>query len=86
VSADVVYATAVFVAVRRLPGRLVPLHLSFLARLAVGVAAAAAVGVLVPASDAVAASLAAAVFAAACVIQRMVPVDVWSAIPRTNRA
>jgi O-antigen/teichoic acid export membrane protein len=86
VAADVVYAAAVFVAVRRLPGRPVPLHLSFLARLAVAVAAAAAVGVLVPASDAVAATLAAAVFAAACVIQRMVPVDVWSAIPRLNRA
>jgi hypothetical protein len=76
----------VFVAIRRLPGRPVPLNTSFLARFGLALAAGAATGLAIPATDAVAAAVAAAVFAAACVVQRLVPVDVWSAIPRPGRA
>jgi O-antigen/teichoic acid export membrane protein len=86
VVADVAYATAVFLAIRRLPGQPTPLHGAFLGRLAIAFGAAALAGVAIPASDAVAATVAAAVFAAGCVLQRMVPVDVWSAIPRPGRA
>jgi O-antigen/teichoic acid export membrane protein len=86
VGADVVYATAVFLAIRRLPGRPVPLHGGFLARFAVAICAAIAVGLLLPVGDEAAAGAAAVVFAAACGLQRMVPVDVWSAIPRPRRA
>jgi hypothetical protein len=83
--ADVAYATAVFVAIRRLPGQPTPLNSRFLARLALAFGVAALAGVAIPASDAVAAVVAATLFAAACVVQRMVPVDVWSAIPRPGR-
>jgi O-antigen/teichoic acid export membrane protein len=86
VLADVAYATAVFVAIRRLPGHPVPLHGRFLARLALAIAAATATGLATPGPDEVAAGLAAAVFALGCVMQRLVPVDVWSAIPRLGRA
>ena len=86
VVADVVYATAVFVAIRRLPGQPTPLNGRFLARLAVAFGVAALAGVAIPASDAVAAAVAATLFAAACIALRMVPVDVWSAIPRPGRA
>jgi O-antigen/teichoic acid export membrane protein len=86
VVADVAYATAVFVAIRRLPGQPTPLNSRFLGRLALAFGVAALAGVAIPASDAVAAVVAATLFAAACVVQRMVPVDVWSAIPRPGRA
>jgi hypothetical protein len=76
----------VFLAIRGLPGRPVALQGRFLARFAVAISAAIAVGLLLPVSDAVAAAAAAAVFATACALQRMVPVDVWSAIPTPRRA
>jgi len=86
VVADVAYALSVFIAVRRLPGRPSPLNWSFLGRFGIALAAALAVGLAVPGTDAVAAAAAGAVFLAACVIQRMVPVDVWSAMPGVGRA
>jgi O-antigen/teichoic acid export membrane protein len=86
VVADVAYATAVFVAIRRLPGHPVPLHGRFLARLALALGAATAIGLALPGPDEVAAVVAAAVFAAGCIVQRLVPVDVWSAIPSFRRA
>ena len=86
VAADIVYATAVYVAIRGLPEQPSPLNGRFLARLALAFAAALAAGLLVPGPDEVAAALAAVVFATLCIVQRLVPVDVWSAIPRTRRA
>jgi O-antigen/teichoic acid export membrane protein len=86
VIADVTYATAVFLAIRRLPGRPVPLNGRFLARLALAAAVAAFAGLAVPGSDAVAGAVATVVFGAACLLQRMIPVDVWSAIPRPSRS
>jgi hypothetical protein len=58
----------------------------FTVRLGLAFAAALAVGLLVPGPDEVAAALAALVFAAGCILQRLVPVDVWSALPSTRRA
>jgi O-antigen/teichoic acid export membrane protein len=81
VAADLAYATALFIAVRRMPGRPVPVHLGFCGRLVV--AAGAAIGVGLAAwslPDAVAAALAGLVFAAGAVVLRMVPVDVYNAI------
>ena len=86
VAADVVYATVVYFAIRGLPGRPVPLSGRFAARIALAFAAALAAGLLVPGPDEVAASVAAIVFAAGCIAQRLVPVDVWSAIPGRRRA
>jgi O-antigen/teichoic acid export membrane protein len=86
VIADVAYATAVFFAIRRLPGHLVPLAGRFLARLALASVAAIAVGLALPGPDEVVAVVAAAVFAAGCIVQRLVPVDVWSALPSFRRA
>jgi O-antigen/teichoic acid export membrane protein len=86
VAADVVYAAAVYVAIRALPGRPAPVNGRFVARLALAFAPALAAGLLVPGPDELAAALAAAVFAAGCIVQRLVPVDVWSAIPRMRRA
>jgi O-antigen/teichoic acid export membrane protein len=86
VVADLAYATAVFVAIRGLPGHPVPLHGRFLARLALACVAGTAVGLAIPGPDEVAAVLAATVFAACCIGQRLVPVDVWSAIPGLRRA
>jgi O-antigen/teichoic acid export membrane protein len=86
VVADVAYATAVFVAIRRLPGRPSPLSRVFLVRLAVAFSISVAVGLVLPASDAVAAVVSAALFAAGCVVQRLVPIDVWSAVPRLGRS
>jgi O-antigen/teichoic acid export membrane protein len=85
VIADVVYATAVYLAIRRLPGQPTPIHGPFLVRLIGALGAAAAVGLLVPLPQLPAAILAAAVFASLCVAMRMVPVDVWRAIPRFGR-
>lgn len=86
VVADVAYATAVFVAIRRLPGHPVPVHGRFLTRLALALAAATAIGLALPGPDEVVAVVAAMVFAAGCIVQRLVPVDVWSAIPGLRRA
>jgi O-antigen/teichoic acid export membrane protein len=86
VVADVAYAGSLFLAIHALPGRPTPLHRDFLLRLAAAGAASVAIGLLLPGSDAVVAAVAAAVFAGACVALRMVPVDVWSAIPRPGRA
>jgi O-antigen/teichoic acid export membrane protein len=86
VVADVAYAAAVFFAIRRLPGHLVPLAGRFLARLALASVAAIAVGLALPGPDEVVAVVAAAVFAAGCIVQRLVPVDVWSALPSFRRA
>lgn len=85
VVADVAYATAVFFAIRRLPGHLVPLDGRFLARLALAFVAAIAVGLALPGPDEVVAVVVAAVFAAGCIVQRLVPVDVWSALPSFRR-
>jgi hypothetical protein len=82
----VAYATAVFVAIRRLPGHPLPVHGRFLARLALALAAATAIGLALPGPDEVVAVAAAMVFAAGCIVQRLVPVDVWSAIPSLRRA
>jgi O-antigen/teichoic acid export membrane protein len=86
VVADVAYATAVFVAIRRLPGRPVPMGGRFLVRLALALVAATAIGLALPGPDEVVALVAAIVFAAGCIVQRLVPVDVWSAIPSLRRA
>jgi O-antigen/teichoic acid export membrane protein len=86
VVADVAYATAVFVAIRRLPGHPVPVHGRFLARLALALAAASAIGLALPGPDEVVAAVAAMVFSVGCIVQRLVPVDVWSAIPSLRRA
>jgi hypothetical protein len=58
----------------------------FLARVALAFAAALAAGLVVPGPDELAATLAGTIFAAGCIVQRLVPVDVWSAIPRMRRA
>jgi O-antigen/teichoic acid export membrane protein len=86
VVADVAYATAVFVAIRRLPGHPVPVDGRFLARLALALAAASAIGLALPGPDEVVAAVAAMVFSVGCIVQRLVPVDVWSAIPSLRRA
>jgi len=86
VLADVVYVAAVFLAIRALPGRPSPLNAPFLARLAGAFAVAVGAGLAVPGGDAVAAAAAAATFVLACLVLRMVPIDVWSAIPRLGRA
>jgi O-antigen/teichoic acid export membrane protein len=86
VVADVAYALSVFLAVRRLPGRPSPLNPSFLRRFALALAVALAAGLAAPGTDAVATTVTGVVFAAACVVQRMIPVDVWSAIPGVGRA
>jgi O-antigen/teichoic acid export membrane protein len=85
VVADVAYAGSLFLAIRGLPGRPTPLNRGFLLRLAGASGAAIVVGLALPGSDAVVAAVAAVVFAGACVALRMVPVDVWSAIPRPGR-
>ena len=86
VIADVAYTGSLFLAIRGLPGKPTPVHRSFLLRLAAAGGAAVLVGLALPASDAVVAAVAAIVFAGACIALRMVPVDVWSAIPRPGRA
>jgi len=86
VIADVAYAAAVFVAIRRLPGRPVPLHLRFLGRLATALGVAAAAGLLLPLTAGEAGVVSAVVFAGLCVALRMVPVDIWTAIPWPRRA
>jgi O-antigen/teichoic acid export membrane protein len=82
VVADVVYASAAYIAVRRLPGRPTPLHLSFALRwvaiVAVSLGAAVASGL--PA--AVGAAIAAVIFVALAMLLRMVPIDFYTAIPR----
>jgi len=85
VLADVVYVAAVFLAIRALPGRPSPLNAPFLARLAGAFAVSVAAGLAVPGGDAVAAAAAAATFVLAYLVLRMVPIDVWSAIPRLGR-
>ena len=85
VLADVVYVAAVFLAIRALPGRPSPLNAPFLARLAGAFAVSVAAGLAVPGGDAVAAAAAAVAFVLACLGLRMVPIDVWSAIPRLGR-
>jgi O-antigen/teichoic acid export membrane protein len=86
VAADVVYASAVYLAVRRLPGPLVPLHLGYCARLVVVAGGALAAGWFSGLPDALAATLAAVVFVVLAVVLRMVPVDLYAAIPRPRRA
>jgi len=86
VAADVAYATAVFIAIRRLPGRPVPVHRRFLARILAVFAAAVAAGLIVPGGDVVEATTAAVVFTFGCGALRLVPVDVWSALPALRRA
>jgi O-antigen/teichoic acid export membrane protein len=86
VVADVAYATAVFVAIRRLKDRPVPVPLGFCGRLAV--AAGVSLGVGLAASglpDAVTATVAALVFIALAVALRTVPPDVYTAL-RIRRA
>ncbi len=85
VLADIVFATAVFLAVRALPGKPSPLNAAFLARFAAAFAVAGAAGLAVPGGDAVAAAAAAVTFVLACLVARMVPIDVWTAIPRPGR-
>jgi O-antigen/teichoic acid export membrane protein len=86
VVADLAYATAVFVAIRRLPGRPTPLNRSFLARIALVCALAVGAGLAVHGLGAVASAAAAAtVLVAGCIALRLVPVDVWSAVPRMRR-
>ena len=86
VVADVAYATSVFLAIRRLPGHPNALNRGFVVRLAIASGAAILAGVAVPGTDAVAAAAAALLFAVACLALRMIPIDVWSAIPRLGRA
>jgi O-antigen/teichoic acid export membrane protein len=86
VVADLAYATAVFLAIRRLPGRPTPLNRSFLARIALVCALAVGAGLAVHGLGAVASAAAAAtVLVAGCIALRLVPVDVWSALPRMRR-
>ncbi|HEX7300713.1 MAG TPA: oligosaccharide flippase family protein [Solirubrobacteraceae bacterium] len=85
VLADVVYATAVYVAVRRLPGRPVPVHRGFCARLVVVIAVALGAGWASGLPDALAAVVAATVFVTLAAVLRMVPVDFYTAIPRPWR-
>jgi O-antigen/teichoic acid export membrane protein len=85
VCADVVYASAIYIAIRHLPGRPAPLHLGFCARLVVSIAVALGAGVASGLPDALAATLAAVIFAGLAVTLRMVPIDVYTAIPRPWR-
>jgi O-antigen/teichoic acid export membrane protein len=81
VVADVVYAAAIFVALRRLEGRPAPVPLGFCGRLVVATGVAVGVGFAASAlPDAVAATIAALVFAGVAAALRMVPVDVYSAL------
>ncbi len=81
VIADVVYASAAYLAVRGLRGRPVALHGRFFARwlLTTALALGAGVGSGLPA--ALAAALAALVYIALAALLRMVPVDFYTAIP-----
>ena len=81
VVADLAYATAVFVAIRRLRGKPVPVPLAFCGRLAV--ATGVAVGVGFAASglpDAVTTTIAALVFVGLAIALRTVPPDVYTAL------
>jgi O-antigen/teichoic acid export membrane protein len=85
VIADVVYAGAAYVAIRRLPGRPVALHGRFLVRWLAIVAIALGAGVASGLPDALAAILAAAVFVSLAALARLVPIDFYTAIPRPRR-
>ena len=86
VVADLAYATAVFVAIRHLKGRPVPVPLSFCWRLAIATGVSLAVGVAaLGLPDAVTTTLAALVFSGLAVALRTVPPDVYSAL-RIRRA
>ena len=81
VVADLAYAGAVFVAIRRLPDRPVPVPLGFCARLALATALSLAVGLAaLGLPDAVTATLAALVFAGLAVALRIVPPDIYAAL------
>jgi O-antigen/teichoic acid export membrane protein len=84
VVADVVYAASLFIAIRRLRDRPVPLPLEWCGRLAIATATAAGVGLAVwgPLPDAVTAAISAFAFAGLAVALRMVPLDVYAALRR----
>jgi hypothetical protein len=84
--ADLAYATAVFVAIRRLRDRPVPVPLSFCGRLAIATGVSLGVGVAaLGLPDAVTTTVAALVFTGLAVALRTVPPDVYSAL-RLRRA
>jgi O-antigen/teichoic acid export membrane protein len=86
VVADVAYLAAVFVAIRRLRDRPVPVPPAFCLRLAIATGISLAIGAVALAlPDAVTATVAAAVFVVLAVALRTVPPDVYSAL-RIRRA
>jgi O-antigen/teichoic acid export membrane protein len=87
VVADVAYVAAVFVSIRRLRGRPVPVPLAFCGRLALATGVAVAVGFAASAlPDAVTATIAALVFAGLALAMRMVPPDFYTALPIRRRS
>jgi O-antigen/teichoic acid export membrane protein len=81
VVADVGYATAVFVAIRRLRGRPVPVPLGFCGRLAVATGVSLGLGFAASGlPDAVTATVAALVFVGLVLALRMVPPDIYTAL------
>jgi O-antigen/teichoic acid export membrane protein len=86
VVADVIYASAVHVAVRHLPGPLAPLRLGYCVRLVIAVTCALGAGWVSGLPDALAAGLAAGVFVGLAIALRMVPIDLYAALQRPGRA
>jgi len=89
VLADVVYVTAVFLSIRRLRGRPVPVSLGFCGRLALATGVAFGLGgAFSGLPDAVTATLAAFAFAGVAAALGLVPLDVYAAlrIRRPRRA
>jgi O-antigen/teichoic acid export membrane protein len=81
VVADLAYVSAVFVAIRRLRGRPVPVELGYCGRLLVATGAAAGLGVAALAlPDAVTAAIAALVFLPLAVALKLVPPDIYAAL------
>ncbi|MEA2276718.1 MAG: hypothetical protein QOC78_1678 [Solirubrobacteraceae bacterium] len=85
VLADVAYATAVYVAVRRLPGRLVPVQLWFCVRVVAVVACALGAARLSGLPDVAQAMLGGAIVVALAGALRMVPIDLYAALPGRRR-
>ncbi len=81
VVADLAYATAVFVAIRRLRGKPVPVPLAFCGRLAIATGVAVGVGfAALGLPDAVTTTIAALVFVGLALALRTVPPDVFTAL------
>lgn len=87
VVADLVYVTVVFIAIRRLRGRPVPVEWRFCGRLAVATLLGLGVGLAaLSLPDAVTAAAAALVFAGCAVALRLVPEDVYAALRVRRRS